>query len=72
MDFVSGKSYQNASGRFHVLAVGAATMKITYATGPQAGKALIKQIADMARLTTTEVTEQPPVEAPRKGRVARA
>ena len=72
MEFVTGKHYQNASGRFHVMAVGAATMKVAYTTGPQAGRVLIKQIVDMARLTTTEVAEQPLAEAPRKVRAARA
>ena len=71
MDFVSGKTYRNASGHFLVMSMGAATMKLQYATGPQAGKVLIKQIVDMARLTTTEVADPAPVSEQPKGRAAR-
>ncbi len=53
MDFVQGKDYMNASGRFQVVSIGPTTMKLQYATGPQAGRVLTKRTADMTRLATS-------------------
>jgi hypothetical protein len=55
MEFVAGTTYQNASGRFRILSVGAGTLKLEYSSGPQAGRVLTKRTADMSRLATTEV-----------------
>jgi len=70
MNFVEGKVYQNASGRFRVVSMGAQMMKLEYATGPQAGKAMLKRIADMAKLPTNE-TDEPPSLAAKKSRTDR-
>jgi hypothetical protein len=59
MEFVSGTTYENASGSFLVVSVGATTLKLQYSTGPQAGRMLIKRTADLARLATREALVQP-------------
>ena len=63
MQFVSGTEYQNASGRFRVVSLGPAMMKVTYSSGPQTGRTLIKRIADMARLATTAAPPSAPTAA---------
>lgn len=64
MEFVPGTTYENASGCFLVVSVGAATLKLEYSTGPQAGRVLTKRTADLARLATREVLLQPASAAP--------
>jgi hypothetical protein len=59
MDFVPGTTYENASGSFLVVSVGATTTKLQYSTGPQAGRVLTKRTADLARLATREAPVQP-------------
>jgi hypothetical protein len=58
MEFVPGTTYENASGTFQVVSVGATTLKLQYSTGPQAGRMLTKRTADLARLATREAVIQ--------------
>jgi hypothetical protein len=68
MDFIAGKVYRNASGQFQVLSVGTSTMKLAYASGPPVGRVLIKRIADMARLATSEALAPSPSPSDGSGR----
>ncbi len=68
MDFVPGRAYQNARGQLLVMGVGPTTIKLEYLTGPQAGRVLLKRIADMTHLATRELLAPPPAKGPRRGR----
>ncbi len=59
MEFVPGTTYENASGTFLVVSVGATTLKFQYRTGPRVGRLLINGTADLARLATRTALVQP-------------
>jgi hypothetical protein len=67
MEFLAGRTYRNVSGAFEVMSVGKETLKLKYATGPQVGRVLIKRIADMAQLKTSEIDAAPSDKPKRKG-----